>query len=175
MDVTITATIEQNEPPIQANPAAGQKGRASHRITANGMKYYASAATGQGIMVGQTYSLTTSTDGYGNIWINSFQQTGNGAPQSPPQAQPASQAAQQPQTNAHKQRDRSIVLQSILKACGGDVQKANLGLAWYQEMMLRGWDNSMRSLMQSEQPQEPSYPPPAETPPLQDESDPIPF
>ncbi len=141
-----TVMVEQNYPPEPPNPAAGQKGRKSHKIEGAGQKFFANPPTGNQIMVGQTYTFETSVDGFGNVWINSAAVAGGMAPQQPqtPPQQPQGHAQASQAAMTGKNKDRSIVLQSILKACGGDIGKSGMAVRWYQMMLLRGWDDAMR-------------------------------
>lgn len=154
-EIIVTGLVESIEPPVQANPAAGVNGRASFKLMVNGQKMFANAQTGPSIQQGQTYALTTSLDKYNNTWINSVTPSNGSAPT------PAANTPQAPQAG-NRDKDRSIILQSILKACNGDIQKADMALDWYMAHQLGLWDTKLKRLMNPDPvaPAEPGYPPP---------------
>ena len=128
------------DPPQDPDPASGMKGRKSWKVTdQNGNKYFARADAGSPkelqdlpiqIKKGGNYELEVNADKRGNNWINDAKE--GGAPASAPA--PASGPAASSFGSPDARRTRSIICQSIIKACAardGSQEQANRWLSWH--------------------------------------------
>ena len=139
----VVAQAQHVDGPEEPDPATGRKGRKSWRVKdTSGQSYFIRADKGNGqqdlnvqIEAGKTYTLTTNTAAHNNVWINNaVLQDGDDVPFEEPAAQPQ---APKPQSNWAKPEDkrtRSIISQSIIKACAepnGKIEQANQWMAWH--------------------------------------------
>jgi len=128
------------DPPQDPDPASGMKGRKSWKVTdQNGNKYFARADAGSPkelqdlpvqIKKGGNYELEVNADKRGNNWINDAKEGGAPASAPAPEAGPAASSWGSPDAR----RTRSIICQSIIKACAaqdGSQEQANRWLSWH--------------------------------------------
>jgi hypothetical protein len=88
---------------------------------------------------GQTVTMNVEPNEYNGKTYYNLAKDGVQAAQSVP-------TAPQPANTSDRDRNRSIVLQAILKACGGDVQKADIAFDWYLTHMLTLWEVKIKRL-----------------------------
>ena len=139
----VIVTTQHVDPPEERDDDKGIKGRKSWRVKdTSGLSYFIPADKGNGqqdlniqLEVGKTYALETKAGAHNLTWINNaVLQDGDDIPFEEPAAQPQ---APKPQSNWAKPEDkrtRSIISQSIIKACAepnGKIEQANQWMQWH--------------------------------------------
>jgi len=136
----VIVTAQHVDPPEERDDAKGIKGRKSWRVKdTSGLSYFINKDQGNGqqdlniqIEAGKTYALETKLGGHNLTWINNaVLQDGDDIPFEEPAAQPKPQSKW---AKPEDKRTRSIISQSIIKACAepnGKIEQANQWMQWH--------------------------------------------
>ena len=136
----VIVTTQHVDPPEERDDDKGIKGRKSWRVKdTSGLSYFIPADKGNGqqdlniqLEVGKTYALETKAGAHNLTWVNKATLEGD-VPFEVDQPAPAAE----PKKNFAKPEDRrtrSIISQSIIKACAepnGKIEQANQWMAWH--------------------------------------------